>query len=135
MWVFEEMVNGEKLTEVINTRHENVKYLPGRSLPPNVVAVPDVADAADGADILIFVIPHQFLVRALAPLKGKLKPTAEGISLVKGFEIVPSGGIRLISSTISELLGGMPCSVLMGANLAPEVADGQFCETTIGRLI
>ena len=33
MWVFEELVAGEKLTEIINTRHENVKYLPGIRLP------------------------------------------------------------------------------------------------------
>lgn len=37
MWVFEEVVNGRKLTEIINTDHENVKYLPGHKLPPNVV--------------------------------------------------------------------------------------------------
>ena len=37
MWVFEETVNGRKLTEVINTDHENVKYLPGHKLPANVV--------------------------------------------------------------------------------------------------
>lgn len=37
MWVFEEMVDGRKLTEIINTDHENVKYLPGRKLPDNVV--------------------------------------------------------------------------------------------------
>jgi len=37
MWVFEELVEGEKLSEVINTRHENVKYLPGKLLPDNVV--------------------------------------------------------------------------------------------------
>lgn len=37
MWVFEEMVNGRKLTEIINTDHENVKYLPGHKLPANVV--------------------------------------------------------------------------------------------------
>ena len=37
MWVFEEMVDGRKLTEIINTQHENVKYLPGHKLPPNVV--------------------------------------------------------------------------------------------------
>ena len=37
MWVFEEMVDGRKLTEIINTDHENVKYLPGHKLPPNVV--------------------------------------------------------------------------------------------------
>ena len=29
MWVFEEEVEGRKLTEIINTDHENVKYLPG----------------------------------------------------------------------------------------------------------
>lgn len=39
MWVFEEMVDGRKLTEIINTDHENVKYLPGHKLPPNVVSL------------------------------------------------------------------------------------------------
>ena len=34
MWVFEEMVDGQKLTEIINTKHENVKYLPGNFLQP-----------------------------------------------------------------------------------------------------
>lgn len=38
MWVFEEDVGGRKLTEIINTQHENVKYLPGHKLPPNVVS-------------------------------------------------------------------------------------------------
>ena len=83
MWVFEEEVNGRKLTEIINTDHENVKYLPGRQLPENIVAVPDISDAALSADILIFVLPHQFIKRACAPLKGKLKPGATGLSLIK----------------------------------------------------
>lgn len=39
MWVFEETVNDRKLTEIINTDHENVKYLPGHKLPPNVVSM------------------------------------------------------------------------------------------------
>ena len=38
MWVFEEMVDGRKLSEIINTDHENVKYLPGIALPHNVVS-------------------------------------------------------------------------------------------------
>lgn len=38
MWVYEEMVDGKKLTEIINTEHENVKYLPGHKLPKNVVS-------------------------------------------------------------------------------------------------
>lgn len=39
MWVYEEMIDGKKLTEIINTEHENVKYLPGHKLPRNVVSV------------------------------------------------------------------------------------------------
>lgn len=39
MWVLEEEVGGRRLTEIINTEHENVKYLPGHKLPPNVVSV------------------------------------------------------------------------------------------------
>lgn len=39
MWVFEEMVNDRKLSEIINTDHENVKYLPGHKLPANVVSL------------------------------------------------------------------------------------------------
>ena len=36
MWVHEEEVEGRKLTEIINSDHENVKYLPGVALPPNL---------------------------------------------------------------------------------------------------
>lgn len=38
MYVYEEIVNGKKLTEIINETHENVKYLPGHKLPENVVS-------------------------------------------------------------------------------------------------
>lgn len=38
MWVFEEVFDGRKLTEIINTDHENKKYLPGCKLPESIVA-------------------------------------------------------------------------------------------------
>uniref|UniRef100_A0A8C1SCU4 Glycerol-3-phosphate dehydrogenase [NAD(+)] n=1 Tax=Cyprinus carpio TaxID=7962 RepID=A0A8C1SCU4_CYPCA len=130
MWVFEEMVNGRKLTEIINTEHENAKYLPGHQLPPNVVAVPDLLDAVKGADILIFVIPHQFVSRVCDTIKGHIKTDAVGMSLIKGVDEGPDG-LKLISDVIREKLG-ITMTVLMGANLANEVADEKFCETTIG---
>ena len=37
MYVHEELINGEKLSDLINLKHENVKYLPGVKLPTNVV--------------------------------------------------------------------------------------------------
>lgn len=39
MFVYEEMIDGKKLTEIINTTNENVKYLPGHKLPKNVVSL------------------------------------------------------------------------------------------------
>lgn len=41
-------------------------------------------------------------------------------------------GLRLISDIIHEKLG-IEISVLMGANIASEVAEEKFCETTIGK--
>lgn len=131
MWVYEELIDGKKLTEIINTTHENVKYLPGKKLPENVVAVPDVVEAAKEADILIFVVPHQFIPKLCSDLEGLIKPTAVGLSLIKGFNVAVGGGIDLISHIIKRHLK-IDVSVLMGANLANEIADENFSETTIG---
>jgi len=130
MWVYEEMIEGKKLTEIINTQHENVKYLAGYKLPENVIAVPDLVEAAKDADFLVFVVPHQFIHGICKQLQGKVKPSAIGVSLIKGVDI-GDNGLQLISSIISTQLN-IPCAVLMGANIAPEVAREDFCEATIG---
>ncbi|CEP64528.1 glycerol-3-phosphate dehydrogenase (NAD(+)) GPD1 LALA0_S12e00958g [Lachancea lanzarotensis] len=129
MWVFEEQIDGQKLTDIINTKHENVKYLPNIELPENLVANPDLVDAVKDADILVFNIPHQFLPRIAVQLEGKIKPTARAISCLKGFD-VSKDGVRLLSTYIEEKLG-ITCGALSGANLAPEVAKENWSETTV----
>lgn len=47
------------------------------------MAVPDLLEAAKDADILIFVVPHQFVKGQCESLRGKIKPTAVGLSLIK----------------------------------------------------
>ncbi|KAF7721609.1 glycerol-3-phosphate dehydrogenase [Apophysomyces ossiformis] len=129
-WVFEEQVNGEKLTEIINREHENVKYLKGIKLPVNVVAIPDVVEACKNASLIIFVMPHQFVRGICEKMKGHLAPNARAISLIKGLEITPEG-MFLFSEEISRILD-IPCAALSGANIADEVARESFCESTIG---
>jgi glycerol-3-phosphate dehydrogenase (NAD+) len=36
MWVYEETLGERKLTDLINEKHENVKYLPGVSIPESI---------------------------------------------------------------------------------------------------
>ena len=48
------------------------RYLPDISLPPNVLAVPDVKVAAENADVLVWVLPHQFGGRTASSIKDVL---------------------------------------------------------------
>lgn len=136
MWVFEEVIEDEKLTTVINETHENIKYLPGHKLPRNLIAVPDLEEVVHGASLIIFVLPPQFLDRLLPTIKSNLSPGARAISLIKGLSFDDETGVVLISDVIRRGLGkGVDVSVLQGANVANEVAEGNFCEATLGYTI
>ncbi|KAJ5335019.1 Dehydrogenase multihelical [Penicillium brevicompactum] len=143
MWVFEENVEvpqtsknynasnagPQKLTEVINTVHENVKYLPGIQLPVNLHANPSLEDAVKDSTLLIFNLPHQFIIKTCESIKGKISPYARGISCIKGVDVNASG-IHLFSETIGRILG-IYCGALSGANIASEVALEKWSETSV----
>merc|ERR1719352_341976 len=136
MWVFEEDVKQKdgsvrKLSEIINTDHENVKYLPDIKLPANVKAVPDLKTAVEGAHVLVWVLPHQFIPRTANSVKDVIHPNAISVSMVKGGVDIAKDGLKLCSETIAEIVGHS-VSVIMGANVANEVARGDFCEATVG---
>lgn len=88
MYVYEEEVEVEgrscKLSEVINERHENVKYLPDIKLPKSIRAVTELEDAARDAQLIVWVVPHQFVQRMVGTVKSVMGPEAMSISLIKG---------------------------------------------------
>ena len=69
MYVHEEMVDGKPLTQIINETNENVKYLKGAKFTPNVVAEPSLEKAVEGATMVCFCLPHQFLKPLMPAIK------------------------------------------------------------------
>ena len=146
MWVYEETITlskdfkrydesselstrPQKLTELINHFHENVKYLPNILLPKNLVANPSLTDSVKDSTILIFNLPHQFIGGLCKQLRGHILPYARGISCIKGVDVQESK-ISLFSESIGKELD-IYCGALSGANIANEVALEKFSESTI----
>ncbi|KAG8525298.1 Glycerol-3-phosphate dehydrogenase [NAD(+)] [Bacidia gigantensis] len=119
----------QKLTDLINHFHENVKYLPNIALPENLHANPSLQDSVRDSSILVFNLPHQFINKLCQDMKGAIVPFARGISCIKGVN-VSNEDISLFSESIGEALG-IYCGALSGANIANEVALEKFSETTI----
>ncbi|KAI7831893.1 glycerol-3-phosphate dehydrogenase [NAD+], cytoplasmic-like protein [Kickxella alabastrina] len=115
IWVYEEMVDGKKLTDIINTQHENVNC-------PKRHRCADAAEAVKGATHIIVVIPHQFIQNLLNTIHGHTLPNARAIS---------NQGMTTMTQIIHRTLA-IPVSCLSGANIANEIAEEKYCETTIG---
>ncbi|BGP57216.1 hypothetical protein JCM8202_005345 [Rhodotorula sphaerocarpa] len=134
-WVRQREIPGKGLlTDIINETHENARYLPEMKLPENLVAVPSLTDVVKGATLIVFCVPHQFLPPVLKELSrpGVLTKGARGISAIKGIEVdLEKHEIHTYPSILEKKLG-LPCSALGGANIALEVANEDYCETTIG---
>ena len=122
MYVYEETITladgttKRHLTDLINDEHENVRYLPGVSLPDNVVAVPDLAQACAGATLLVFVTPHQFLTKMLPVIADAVAPNCRGVPLIKGIDFDDERKQPiLIAKMISMAMGRQfECGSLMG---------------------
>lgn len=129
MWVRSNEISDMKMPDIINTYHENVKYLPGVTLPFNLFAMPDIRQVAEDADLLVINLPHQFLGSVCEQLKGIDFSRSAAISCLKGIN-VSAEGVELLHDIVEKKLG-LHCGVLSGANIASEVGRERFSETTV----
>ena len=128
MYVHEEMIDGKPLTEIINETNENVKYLKGAKFTPNVVADPKIESALDGATMVCFCLPHQFLKPMVPAIKAAAAPGAKYLSAIKGIDF-DENGIVLISDIIRNEFKA-DCSVLMGANVRSSFFSSERASVT-----
>jgi glycerol-3-phosphate dehydrogenase (NAD(P)+) len=125
LWTIEPEVVAE-----INASHTNDKYHPGITLPAQVGATGDAAQALDGADILILAVPAQTIGENLRNWKQHFSGQPLVVSVMKGIEL---GTMRRMSQVVHED-GGIPMeriAVISGPNLARELIQKQPAATTV----
>lgn len=109
----------ERAAEIERLR-ENRAYLPGVSLPENLRAIGDLAEAVRGCGLVLMVTPAQRARANARELAPHLAPGAVVVCGSKGLEL---GTRRRMSEVLAEELpAGTPLVALSGPNLAGEIA-------------
>lgn len=106
-----------EVVESINGRHENVSFLPGVPLSPEIRATALLADLA-GRDALLVVAPAQHVGAVLQAAPVGDTPL---VLCAKGIE---AGTRRLVGEVAQAVHPDAPIAVLSGPTFAHEVAAG-----------
>lgn len=107
----------------ITRERRNPLFLPEFELPGGITAESDLAAAAAGARLVVFVVPVQFARAVLGQLGPALAADGVVVSASKGIEVAT--GERMDQVVAGEL--GLPAgrfAVLSGPTFAREVAAG-----------
>ncbi|KAG5510286.1 hypothetical protein JKF63_07614 [Porcisia hertigi] len=116
----------EKESQLVNEKRENVLFLKGVKLASNITFTSNVEEAYQGAEIILFVIPTQFLrgffkksgSNLIAYAKEKRVPV---LVCTKGIE---RSTLKFPAQIVGEFFQDYPLSVLAGPSFAIEVATG-----------
>jgi glycerol-3-phosphate dehydrogenase (NAD(P)+) len=108
------------VVETINARHENVSFLAGIPLEPQIRATGQLSDLA-GADLVLAVPPAQHMRTTLLAFAPHVRPGLPVLLCSKGVE---QGSLKLMTEVLAETLPGAAPAVLSGPSFAGEVARG-----------
>jgi glycerol-3-phosphate dehydrogenase (NAD(P)+) len=117
-----------ELGDAIDQRHQNPDYLPGIDLPENLRATASLAEAVDGAALVIMAVPSHGFRAVLVDLVPYASPGVPVLSLAKGLE---RGSYLRMTQVIAQVMPDHPAGVLTGPNLAREVVAGQPAATVV----
>ncbi len=111
--------NSREYMEFLEKKRENVKYLPGVTLPEGLVLTSDLVVASKERDLFVVAIPTPFLRPAMERFKTCCPPSAPLLSVAKGIE---NDTLLMASQVISDVLRNNPMALLLGPSHAEEVA-------------
>jgi len=117
LWSYEAAV-----AEQIRESRENPDYLPGVRLPPNVDVFVDHAEALEGAEVVVAVVPSHAFRDVMTAAAPHVPQEAIVLSATKGIEV---DSLDRPSQILEAVLpGNRSPAVLSGPTFATEVGDG-----------
>uniref|UniRef100_P90593 Glycerol-3-phosphate dehydrogenase [NAD(+)], glycosomal n=1 Tax=Trypanosoma brucei brucei TaxID=5702 RepID=GPDA_TRYBB len=113
---------------VVNQKHENVYFLPGAPLPANLTFTADAEECAKGAEIVLFVIPTQFLRGFLQKNSHILRNhvVSRNVPVVMCSKGIERSSLLFPAQILEEFLPNYPIGVIAGPSFAIEVAKGML---------
>jgi glycerol-3-phosphate dehydrogenase (NAD(P)+) len=110
---------------------ENKQFLPGFPLPAALAVTADDAAVA-AAEIVVSVVPSEFLRSTFARLRAHLHPGQIVVSATKGVENQTYLRMsQVIAASLAEIDLSLPIGAFSGPSFALEVAQGQPTAVTI----
>jgi glycerol-3-phosphate dehydrogenase (NAD(P)+) len=108
----------------IDEQGTNRAYLGTTALPSSLRGTSSIAEALDGASLVVLAVPAKGLRPVLeeAASAGAAGSRIPVLSLVKGMEV---DTLLRPSQIVAQCLGQCPLAVLTGPNLAMEILEGQ----------
>jgi glycerol-3-phosphate dehydrogenase (NAD(P)+) len=119
LWAYE-----TEVTESVRARRENELFLPGFTLPGELRVTSDLAEATNGAQIVLTVMPSHVCRQLYEQMLPGLRPEMIFVSATKGIETVRH---MRMSEVIESVIGrrfSPRLTVLSGPSFAREVALG-----------
>jgi glycerol-3-phosphate dehydrogenase (NAD(P)+) len=111
-----------EVVEEINSARTNGRYCPGAVIPQAVTGSSSLAEALQGARLVIFAVPSRWLREVAQQAAPHLPARAGVVSATKGIET--GRGLRM-SQVLAEVLGAdTPIAALSGPNLSREIVQG-----------
>ncbi|MBF0565535.1 MAG: NAD(P)-dependent glycerol-3-phosphate dehydrogenase [Nitrospirae bacterium] len=123
LWAYE-----KEVVEAMRTSRRNVCYMPGLPLSENVAPTDDLRESVADADVILLVVPTQFVRRVIEGMADYIKPQAMLVTAAKGIEKTT---LKTVSQIIRELTGNFR-AVISGPSFAEEVSKKKPTAITLG---
>ncbi|MGI9051342.1 MAG: NAD(P)H-dependent glycerol-3-phosphate dehydrogenase [Ilumatobacteraceae bacterium] len=112
----------------IDGRHTNEGYLPGFTLPEQLIATDDLEKAMRHAELLILGVPTTAMRSTIKAAREFIHPWIPIVSLAKGLE---QQTLLRMTEVIQEEVPGHPVAALSGPNIAREIMAGQAAASVL----